>query len=40
MLVISFHPALERLHHRKLVLNRVRETKYLSEPLPETGARQ
>jgi putative ATP-binding cassette transporter len=38
MLTISFHPALERLHHRKIVLNRVREKKYLFEPLREAGA--
>jgi putative ATP-binding cassette transporter len=29
VLTISFHPALERLHERKIVLSRVREKKYL-----------
>jgi putative ATP-binding cassette transporter len=29
VLTISFHPGLERLHHRKIVLNRISEEKYL-----------
>jgi putative ATP-binding cassette transporter len=37
MLVISFHPALERLHDRKIVLSRVREKKSLFEPLRATA---
>jgi len=31
MLTISFHPGLERLHHRKIVLARVADRKYLPE---------
>ncbi len=38
VLTISFHPGLERLHHRKLVLHRVREKKYLLEERRETAA--
>jgi putative ATP-binding cassette transporter len=32
LLTISFHPALERLHDRTIVLSRVREKKHLFEP--------
>ena len=38
VLTISFHAGLESLHHRKIVLNRVRETRYLVEERRETGA--
>jgi hypothetical protein len=34
MLTISFHPGLERLHHRKLVLTRLRERKFLESEQP------
>jgi putative ATP-binding cassette transporter len=37
MLTISFHPALERVHQRRIVLNRAREKKYLFEGRPEVG---
>jgi putative ATP-binding cassette transporter len=37
-LTISFHPGLEKLHHRKIVLSRVREQRYLFEQPRETGA--
>jgi putative ATP-binding cassette transporter len=34
MLTISFHPGLERLHHRKLVLTRLRERRFLGSAQP------
>jgi putative ATP-binding cassette transporter len=34
---ISFHPSLKRLHHRTLVLSRVRETKTLSDTRHDPG---
>jgi putative ATP-binding cassette transporter len=37
LLTISFHPGLESLHHRKIVLTRVREKKYLFEERREDG---
>ncbi len=38
LLTISFHPGLERLHQRKIVLTRAREKKSLFEGRPEGGA--
>jgi putative ATP-binding cassette transporter len=39
LLTISFHAGLEDLHHRKIVLNRVREKKYLfGEPRDASSA--
>jgi putative ATP-binding cassette transporter len=34
LLTIGFHPGLERFHRRKIVLNRVREEKYLFQDAP------
>ena len=38
LLTISFHPGLEKLHHRKIVLTRVREKKHLFEGPSENHA--
>jgi len=38
LLTISFHPGLEKLHQRKIVLTRARDKKYLFEERRETGA--
>jgi putative ATP-binding cassette transporter len=38
LLTISFHPGLEKLYHRELVLNRLRDEKYLFEGRRRNGA--
>jgi putative ATP-binding cassette transporter len=38
LLTISFHPGLERLHNRKIVLDWIAETRQLFEPPPGNGA--
>jgi putative ATP-binding cassette transporter len=38
ILTISFHPGLEPLHDRKIVLNRLPETRYLPGTGPGNGS--
>ena len=38
MLTISFHSGLDALHHRKIVLNRLTEERFLFEGKRENGS--